>query len=174
MKRGGILNSQLCKMIAEACHGDYIMVTDVGCPRPVGIPCIDLAIVKGVPTIADILTLIDSEMIVEKIVYAQELQTNNPCLHKKVTNIFRDADSEVVTHQELLKTHSPKIKCFVRTGEYSPWGNILLVVGSDPFLWFEDPTVVVPEFYHKRLKQIRESGKLDLFQNSKNFKRTDC
>lgn len=166
MKRSGILHAELCKLIAQTCHGHMIMVTDVGFPKPKNIPCIDLALTKNVPTIEFVLKLIDSEMITEKLIYAGELQTNNPSLHKKVLDIFTDTDKEVVKHTDLIEIYAPKLQCVVRTGEYSPWGNIILVAGTDPFLWFADDTRVIPEFYHKRLKQIRESGKLDKFDQA--------
>jgi D-ribose pyranase len=173
MKRGGILHAELSKLIAELRHGHAIMVTDAGFPVPPGVPCIDLAIAKNVPTIEFILKLIDREMITEKIIFAKELRTNNPALHEKVLTIFDDCDSEEVKHTDLIKRYAPAIKCFVHTGEYSPWGNIILVAGTDPFLWFADETTVVPKFYHKRLKQIRGSKKLGLFDQG-DFTRKDC
>lgn len=173
MKRKGILNSELCKLMAELCHGHTIMVTDVGFPVPKGVSCIDLAIVKGVPTVEMILKLIDDEMVTEKIIYANELKSNNPKLHKKVLDIFTDADIEEVLHTELITKYAPNLKCIVRTGEYTPWGNIVLQAGTDPFMYFAEDTTVLPEFYHKRLKQIRSSGKIDKFDKS-DFKRTDC
>jgi D-ribose pyranase len=173
MKRSGILNVELNKMIAELRHGHAIMVTDAGFPAPYNLPVIDLAITKNLPTIECILKLIDSEMITEKIIFAQELRTNNPSLHKKVLTIFDDCDVEEVAHTDLIQKYAPTLKCFVHTGEYSPWGNIILVAGTDPFRWFADETTVLPEFYHKRLKQIRGSKKLPLFDQSE-FTRTDC
>lgn len=173
MKRKGILNTELSTLISQMRHGHAIMVTDVGFPTPHHLPVIDLAIKKGVPTIELILKLIDDEMIAEKIIYAKELRENNPALHKKVIDIFTDSDKEEVTHAELINKYAPTLKCFVHTGEYSPWGNIILVAGTDPFLWFADDTTVIPEFYHKRFKQIRESGKMDMF-DKEDFKRKDC
>lgn len=170
MKRDGILNKELVTLISELRHGHHIMITDVGFPTPNNARIIDLAITKGLPTIELILKLIDSEMVSEKIIYAKELRTNNPSLYKKVLNIFPDADKEEVLHTELIEKYSDNIKCFIHTGEYSPWGNIILVSGTDPYLWFEDETTVIPEFYQKRFKQIKESGKDDMF-NKKNFKR---
>ncbi len=173
MKRGGILNTELATLISSLRHGHSIMVTDVGFPTPRDAKIIDLAITKGLPSIEMILKLIDSEMITEKIIYAKELRTNNSSLHAKVLNIFEDSDTEEVAHTDLIAKYAPDVHCFVHTGEYSPWGNIVLVSGTDPFLWFADETTVVPEFYHKRLKQIRGSSKLDMFDQS-DFTRKDC
>jgi len=173
MKRSGILNIELVTLIAELRHGHAIMVTDAGFPIPNGVRCIDLAITKNIPTIEFILKLLDGEMITEKVLFAKELRTNNPSLHKKVLSIFTDCDSEEVAHSDLISQYASTIKCFVHTGEFSPWGNIILVAGTDPFRWFADETTVVPEFYHKRLKQIRNSNKLGLFDQSE-FTRKDC
>jgi D-ribose pyranase len=173
MKRSGILNIELVTLIAELRHGHAIMVTDAGFPVPKDARCIDLAITKNIPTIEFVLKLLDGEMITEKVLFAKELRTNNPGLHKKVLSIFNDCDNEEVAHSDLIFQYASTIKCFVHTGEFSPWGNIVLVAGTDPFRWFADETTVVPEFYHKRLKQIRNSGKLDLFDQSE-FARKDC
>ncbi|MFP3089545.1 D-ribose pyranase [Treponema sp. TIM-1] len=172
MKRSGILHAELSKLIAELRHGHMIMVTDAGFPVPRDVPCIDLAITKNVPTIEFILQLIDKEMITEKIIFAKDLRTNNPSLHKKVLSIFDDCDREEVKHTDLIRKYAPTMKCFVHTGEFSPWGNIILVAGTDPFRWFADETTVIPAFYHKRLKQIRGSKKIDLFDQS-DFTRKD-
>jgi D-ribose pyranase len=173
MKRSGILNVELVTLLAELRHGHVIMVTDAGFPIPAEARCIDLAISKNVPTIEFVLKLLDGEMITEKALFARELRTNNPSLHKKVLSIFDDCDTEETTHADLLSTYVSSVKCFIHTGEFSPWGNIVLVAGTDPFRWFADETTVVPEFYHKRLKQIRGSKKLGLFDQSE-FSRKDC
>jgi D-ribose pyranose/furanose isomerase RbsD len=173
MKRNGILHAELAKLIAELRHGHMIMVTDAGFPVPRDAPCIDLALAKNVPTVEFVLQLIDSEMITEKIIFAKDLRTNNPSLHKKVLAIFDDCDHEETAHMDLIRKYAPEIKCFIHTGEFSPWGNIILVAGTDPFRWFADETTVVTDFYHKRLKQIRGSKKLALFDQS-GFSRKDC
>jgi D-ribose pyranase len=173
MKRSGILNVELVTLIAELRHGHSIMVTDAGFPVPANARCIDLAIAKNIPTIESILALLDSEMITEKVLFAKELRSNNPLLYKKVLGIFDDCDSEEVAHADLIQRYAPMIKCFVHTGEFSPWGNIVLVAGTDPFRWFAEETTVVPDFYHQRLKQIRGSKKIALFDQS-DFTRTDC
>jgi len=174
MKRNtNILNADIAKLITGLRHGDMIMITDAGCPVPFNIPCIDLGITYGIPTIEQILNIIDTEMVSEKIVYAKELQANNPSFYKKVQAIFTDVDHEEIMHQELVNTRMNTLKAVIRTGEFSPWGNIIIVSGTDPFLWFADKTTIVPEFYHKRLKQIRNSGKLELFDQS-HFDREDC
>lgn len=173
MKRSGILNVRLVTLLAELRHGHAIMVTDAGFPVPKGARCIDLAITKNIPTIESILTLLDGEMITEKVLFAKELRTNNPALHNKVLAIFDDCDHEEVAHTDLIARHAGEMYCFIHTGEFSPWGNVILTAGTDPFRWFAGETTVVPEFYHKRLKQIRNSKKLDRFDRS-GFTRTDC
>ncbi|MDR1507137.1 MAG: D-ribose pyranase [Treponema sp.] len=173
MKRNGILHAELAKLIAELRHGHMIMITDAGFPTPLNAPCIDLALTKNIPTVEFVLKLIDSEMVTEKVIFARELRTNNPSLHKKVAAIFDDCDIEETAHTELIEKYAPLMKCFIHTGEFSPWGNIILVAGTDPFRYFADETTVVPEFYHKRLKQIRGSKKLALFDQS-GFTRKDC
>jgi len=173
MKRGGILNIELMKLITGLRHGHSIMVTDVGFPIPYDKPVIDLALTKNVPTIDFVLNLIDSELIAEKIIYETDLRTHNPKLHEKVLAIFDDCDREEISHADIIQKYAPMVKSFIVTGEYSPWGNVIIVAGTDPFRWFQDESVVIPEFHLKRMKQIRASKKSGLFDQSE-FKRKDC
>lgn len=44
MKRHGILNSHISKVLADLGHTDFIVIADAGLPIPEGVAKIDLAI----------------------------------------------------------------------------------------------------------------------------------
>ena len=49
MKKSGIINAQLARLIASAGHFDKIALCDAGLPIPKGVEIIDLAVVTGLP-----------------------------------------------------------------------------------------------------------------------------
>jgi D-ribose pyranase len=49
MKKGGILNPQLNRVISEMGHRDILIIADAGLPIPQEIERIDLALKSGIP-----------------------------------------------------------------------------------------------------------------------------
>lgn len=172
MKRGGIINHGLSEVIARLGHGQILMVADAGCPIPLSTRCIDLSIVKGVPTLEQVLSIIDTEIITEKVMFAHQVKTNNPKLYEVLQRIFSDADFEGIDHANIIGKYAHQAVAIVRTGDYNPWGNIVLVAGTDPYAFFQDESIVIPEFYKQRFQQVQDSGKKGMF-DTKNFTRTD-
>jgi D-ribose pyranase len=50
MKRYGILNSHISKVLANLGHTDFIVIADAGLPIPDGVKKIDLAVKTGMPS----------------------------------------------------------------------------------------------------------------------------
>lgn len=151
MKRGGILNHQLCAAIAALGHGDGLLVVDAGFPIPSDAWRIDLAVTANIPDLRTVLDLIAAEMIVEKVVLAAEVASHNPRLDAWVRQCWPTARFEPVTHEEMLASTPRRAKAVVRTGAFDPWGNVLLVSGVDVPAWFSSPEVVVPAYYRSRM-----------------------
>ncbi len=53
MKRRGMLNHQLAGIIAAMGHTDMVVVADAGLPVPPGVATVELAVVAGMPPVAD-------------------------------------------------------------------------------------------------------------------------
>ncbi|MCL4069221.1 D-ribose pyranase [Pseudomonas sp. GX19020] len=152
MKRGRILNAELNHAIASMGHGDLMIVCDAGFPIPDTTWRVDLAIEKDLPDLGQILSLIASDFVAEKVGYADNLPTNNPVLLDKVKSLFPDADHEMTTHANILGAMAAQAKVIVRTGAFDPWGNILLWSGVDVPKWFDKPGVIAPPEYARKLK----------------------
>jgi D-ribose pyranase len=165
MKIKGILNRKLNKVIASMGHGQIVIICDAGFPIPKDAWYVDLAIKKDLPDLTTVLELISEEFISEKVMFANEVQTNNPPLFRDLQRIFPDAELKPISHEDMLSTVAKEAKAIIRTGAYNPWGNIALVSGTDPFAWFEKEETVVPPFYEKRINQINQSGKKDKYHN---------
>jgi D-ribose pyranose/furanose isomerase RbsD len=158
MLKTGILHNELKHALASMGHGDILLVTDAGFPTPRGAWRIELAISHNFPDLVPILELINAEFISEKVMFAEDMVVNNGPMHRQIQRIFTASDLEPVPHQRLLTEIAHAAKAVVRTAGYVPWGNVALVSGVDPFKYFADPEVVVPEFYRRRMAQMRAAG----------------
>ena len=128
MKKKGILNAQLAGYIAALGHKDLFMVGDAGMPIPKGVPIVDLILTAGVPTFKQTLDAILDEAAVEGYILAEEIIKNNPELYNYIKNALPNLNPEFMPHDD-LKKFSANVKFAVRTGEFSPYPNIILRAG---------------------------------------------
>lgn len=130
MKREGILNSEISRVLSYMGHTDLIAVGDCGLPIPDEVERIDLALKFGVPTFMETLETVVKDMKVEKIVLAEEIKTKNPKVLSEIEVLFAEQNIEVefVSHVE-LKALTHNCKAVIRTGETTPYANIILQSG---------------------------------------------
>ncbi len=147
MKRSGILNAALSQAIATMGHGEIMMVVDAGFPIPADAWRIDLAVVPGVPDLATLYAAIAPELIVERVMFATELEQNNTPLLATLRRWFDARDFQPVSYEETIGPLARRAKVIVRSGAQDPWGNVALVSGIDAHAYFRDPAVGVPERY---------------------------
>ena len=127
MKKQGILNRELAGIFARIGHTDQIMIADCGLPIPDGVTCIDLAYKIGEPGFMAILEVVLADYKTEKAIIVTEMASQNAPLYKAVHDIV-DTAFEEVSHEQ-LKALSAKAKVIIRTGEATPYANILLQSG---------------------------------------------
>jgi len=130
MIRGRLLNSEIISVLAAMGHTDQLVIADAGLPIPGVVKRIDLALEKGLPSFDATLALIASNMVMEKVILAEEIKENNPEMLKKIKEILSDKkiELEFVSH-EYFKKLSSSSKAIVRTGECTPYANIILQSG---------------------------------------------
>lgn len=130
MKKKGILNSDISRVLSYMGHTDRICIGDCGLPIPDEVERIDLALKFGVPTFMDTLKTVAEDMKIEKIILADEIKEQNPKVLSEIKELFKDADVDVeyVSHVE-LKEETKKCKAVIRTGETTPYANVILQSG---------------------------------------------
>lgn len=130
MKKQGILNSDISRVLSYMGHTDCIAVGDCGLPIPDEVERIDLALEFGVPSFMDVLRVITKDMKVEKIVLAEEIREQNPKVLGEIKELFAGQEPETVfvSHTE-LKKQTRECKAVIRTGETTPYANIILQSG---------------------------------------------
>jgi simple sugar transport system permease protein/D-ribose pyranase len=151
MKRNGILNAQLSGALATLGHTDLILVVDAGFPIPRDAQRVDLAIAENLPDLRTVLDLIGDEIVVEGVVRADDVTTNNPRLDEWLQARFTDAEFSTRTHADMLGELARQAKVIVRTGAFEPWGNIGLFCGVDVPRWFGGDGVIAPDYYAAKL-----------------------
>ena len=130
MKRAGILNSDISRVLSYLGHTDTICIGDCGLPIPDEVERIDLALCFGEPTFMRTLEIVAADMKIEKIVLAEEIKTQNPKVLGEIEALFAGQNIEVeyVSHVE-LKERTFDCKAVIRTGEITPYANIILQSG---------------------------------------------
>ena len=130
MKKAGILNSDISRVLSYLGHTDCIAIGDCGLPIPDEVERIDLALKFGVPTFMETLATVAEDMKIEKIVLAQEIKTQNPKVLAEIEQLFAGQNMEVqfVSHVE-LKSLTHDCKAVIRTGETTPYANVILQSG---------------------------------------------
>ena len=151
MKKSGILNDKLGAALATLGHTDLILVVDAGFPIPRDADRIDLAITENLPDLRTVLSLISQELVVEGVVRAEDVVSNNPRLDEWLQQTFAGAEFTTRSHTDMLGELARQAKVIVRTGAFEPWGNIGLVCGVDVPKWFGGDGVVVPDYYADKL-----------------------
>jgi D-ribose pyranase len=126
MKRGGIINANLAGAIGQLGHTDLVVVCDAGLPIPPGPAVVDLAFRFGVPAFETVLSGLLEELVVESAIAAEEIETQNPNSHELLKT--RLPDLALLPHEE-LKLMVGGAKLVVRTGEATPYSNVILRCG---------------------------------------------
>ena len=128
MKKEGILNEHINLAISRLGHTDLLGVSDCGLPIPYGVPRIDISLVKGIPSFKDTVKALSNELVVEKIFVAQEMREKNTKNYTFLVEQFPNTEFVQIPHEELKKM-LPKLKAVIRTGEATPYSNVIFQSG---------------------------------------------
>lgn len=128
MKKSGLLNQPLSSVVAGLGHKDTLVIADAGLPIPPAATRIDLAVSLGVPALLDVVKAILTEMAVEQIILAAEIRDASPDMHRAILELLPDTPVEYVSHEE-FKARCAAARGIARSGEFTPYANVLLVAG---------------------------------------------
>lgn len=88
MKKTGILNAELMRLIAAMGHTDRLVIADSGLPIPPAVLRIDLALVAGIPSFVQTLQAVLAELQVEAAAVADEMRQRSPSLYQATRQIL--------------------------------------------------------------------------------------
>lgn len=130
MKKNGILNGPLSKVVASLGHTDRLVICDSGLPIPPSAEVIDLALTINIPRFTDTLRVVLQELAVEKAVIAEEIVEKNNKVFCDIQSMLNETEIQKVNHEKFKEiTRENATTVFVRTGEATPYANIILVAG---------------------------------------------
>ena len=128
MKKTGILNQPISSVISGLGHTDQLTICDAGLPIPGSIPRIDLAVIPWVPDFRQVISALAKEMEIEGIILAEEIKKMNPEMETFILDLFKGVDVVYKPHSE-FKTLTANSRAVIRTGECTPYANIILISG---------------------------------------------
>lgn len=128
MKKSGILNADLIRVIATMGHTNRLVIADSGLPIPNGVQRIDLALATGIPSFLQTLEAVLAELQVEGAVVAEEMRHRSPQLYEATRRLLGGIRLEHVPH-ESFKALLPEVRAVVRTGDQTPYANVILQSG---------------------------------------------
>jgi len=146
MKTHGILQNELAKVVATMGHGDMLVITDRGFPFPRHdmTTCIDVSVGRDLPKVADVVKVVLEELEIEGVIIAEETKSACPDVHAALQATLASIDNkgnpirqEIIPHKEFKDLvlngalQGKEVKAMVKTGEFTPYANIILVSGVD-------------------------------------------
>jgi len=129
MKKVGIINQPIAAVIGGLGHTDTIAIADAGLPIPATTQRIDLALTRGVPSFLETLRVVLDELFVEKAIVAEEMNSVSPHMYSALAEALGDVPIELKPHVE-FKRQTADVKAIIRTGEFTPYANVILVAGA--------------------------------------------
>ncbi|MBM5574860.1 D-ribose pyranase [Deefgea sp. CFH1-16] len=129
MKKHGHLNRDISRVLASMGHTDCIVIADCGLPIPPHVECIDLSIELGNPAYFTVLDSILADFQVERAVLASECQSLNPAVASQAEAMRQQGINIDFVPHEQFKQLSHHARAIIRTGEASPYANIVLYSG---------------------------------------------
>ncbi len=129
-RNNATLNSQLSRVISELGHTDQLVVTDAGLPIPAQVERVDLAVRQGLPAFLDLLDTVLAEVQIEGALLSAEIQTASPDMLAQIERRLAacGVTPTFVSHEQ-FKVATGSARAAVRSGEFTPYSNVLLTAG---------------------------------------------
>lgn len=128
MRKTTLLNSNIGSVISKMGHTDMLAIGDCGLPIPKEVERLDIALMKGIPTFIDTLKVTLEELQIEEVLIATETKEVSPKLFQEIKEIIGNTKLTFISHED-LKVTLKECKAVVRTGEQTPYANIILKSG---------------------------------------------
>jgi D-ribose pyranase len=126
LKKQGIFNSQIASAVSSMGHKDILTIVDMGYPIPDIANKCDLVVDKGSPRFLDVVRMILKELAVEKVILTNEMRDEKSNDYQEIQKIFKDKKFEYISHEK-FKEVAHESKIYIRSGEVTPYSNIMLV-----------------------------------------------
>ena len=126
MLQTSILNPALLDLLARVRHTNTLVIADWAFPYWPEIETVDISLTRGMPTVLDVLDLLTPVFTIGRIWQADEFVAANPA---ETIARFAKSFGEIPLTREAhadFKKRVPRAIGLIRTGDATPYGNIIL------------------------------------------------
>lgn len=126
MLQTGILNPHVLDLLARIRHTNTLVISDWAFPYWPEIETVDISLTHGIPTVLDVLDLLTPVFKIGRIWQAEEFVANNPL---ETVDRFAKSFGKIPLIREAhfdFKKRVPHAIGLIRTGDATPYGNIIL------------------------------------------------
>jgi D-ribose pyranase len=126
MLQSGILNPHILQLIARIRHTNTLVIADWAFPFWPQIETVDISLTHGIPTVLDVLDLLTPVFKIGRIWQAEEFLSHN--LQEKTDRFAKSFGDLPLTREPHVdfKKRVPHAIGLIRTGDPTPYGNIIL------------------------------------------------
>jgi D-ribose pyranase len=124
--QSGILNPQINSLLSRVRHTNTLVIADRGFPFWPMIETVDISLVADIPRVPDVLEAIRRNFTVGRFFMAEEFRIrNSPAMVERFASVMQGPEVILEPHPE-LKKRVPHAIGLIRTGDTTPYGNIIL------------------------------------------------
>lgn len=129
MLREGVINGQLASVLARFRHVNTLAIVDGPFPSYPGVEIVDLAVIKGQPTIPEILDAILPLMELTGLYLANEFDEKvDPKTVTEYKSHYQGIPIEYIPHSE-FKLKVGQALAIIHTGDAVPYSSVILKSG---------------------------------------------
>jgi D-ribose pyranase len=129
MLQEGILNPAVLDLIARIRHTNTLVICDWAFPYWSDLETVDISLTRGIPTVLDVLRLLQPNFKIGHIRQAEEFLNTNP---QETITAFDEtfatfSEAEVTREPHLqFKERVPNAIGLIRTGDPTAYGNLII------------------------------------------------
>ena len=129
MLNSGVINGQLASLLARFRHVNAIAIVDGPFPTYPNIELVDLALVKGFPTIPQVLDGILPLLDVTSLFLAKEFEDKvDSAIVSEYKKHHRGIKTDIIPHEEFKKQVGMTLG-IIHTGDAVPYSSVILKSG---------------------------------------------
>src|SRR5882762_10149445 len=123
----GFINPQVLSLVSRIRHTNSLVVADAAFPFWPQIETVDVSLVKGVPTVLQVVEALLANWKCGEIVMASEFKSRNDRKHQAAfARACKGIDITFEPHIA-FKQRVPNAIGLIRTGDTTPYGNMILI-----------------------------------------------
>lgn len=159
-----LLHERLAAVVTSLRHGEMVFIADAGSgtsakslvPLADDVEVIDIAVAPGLPSVADVLTVLYEAGDFETAIVTEEMRAANPGGRVEVERIFGENNVRQIPYLPDMYELRDRCKVFVQTGDYTVHANVIIVAG------FPSPKIPMEWLISSRwFNSLRASGSGD-------------